>query len=947
MTTARRRGVLAVGLVALLAGRPAGRQPEFFPGGTYDPTVPTPEQVLGYPIGTYHTDYAGLERWLAALRRSDRVRIEQYGQSVERRPLYLVILSAPANLARLDEIKAGLQKLADPRTTTDEEAERLAAALPAVAWLNHANDGNESAAFESAIQTSYQLAAGTDETTRRILERLVILITPAHNPESHERFVAWYNSVQVGRGGTADPAAAEHHAPWGMSTNNNHYQIDLNRDAFFLTQVETAALVRAFGQWNPVVFVDHHGQTRNMFFPPPAEAINTNVTTTQVEWMNRYGDAIAEAFDRRGWSYYRRGRFDLFYAGFWDSWPTLNGAIGMTFETDGGGSKGLALEREDGTIVTLRDGVLHHHTASMATLALTAEHKTARLRELYRYKKTAIEEGQKEPMKQVVLVPGADEARAALLVETLRAQRIEVHRLAAPIKLQRAHSYLGGPPGPRDIPAGAYVVPMAQPQKRLAKAILELEPAFKDEFLQEERRKKERATLAGERPRDGFYDTTAWSLPLLYGVEAYWAEDPPSLTGSPTDAPAGREPAIKDGAAGGQGPGVPAAPARARYGYLVSSASLGSMRLTARLLAEQFKLAVATEPFRVLDTEFPRGSILARVERNPATLHDRLLALASETGVRLWAVDGARTQAGPDLGGDPFVDLKPPRLAVVTDEPTDERSYGATWFTLEERLRLPFTAIKIDQLRSADLSRYGVIVFPHGAPAAYQEALGERGIERVRRWVEEGGTVVLIKGAAAFATRKGVEWTGATLKRDEVPVRLFFDAPDRGGAAASRLAAPAAPGRGTGRGTGQPTPSASEPASSERPAEPRPLTRELDLLRTPGAILRVKVDDEHWLGFGSPQELGAMVQSNYAFTLSRTARHVAAFPDRDSLRLAGFMWPEAQEALARTPYLWLEPKGRGQVILFADDPNFRATQLSTLRLFFNAVVLAPSWTGAR
>src|SRR5687767_13384994 len=291
----------------------------FFPGGTYDAKIPTPESVLGYAIGERHTDYAGLERWLAALRQSDRVVIRKYGESIEKRPLYLIFISSPANIARLDAIQKGMAQLANPRDLSDADAKRLAADLPAVAFMNHANDGNESAAFESAIQTSYQLAAGTDATTRLILDRLVTVVNPAHNPESHERFVAWYNSAQVGAAGTADPAAAEHNAPWGMSTNNNHYQIDLNRDAFFGTQQETQAIVRAFGEWNPVLFADHHGQTKNMFFPPPADAINLNVTSNQLQWMDRYGSAVADAFDRQGWSYYRRGRFDLFYAGFWDS----------------------------------------------------------------------------------------------------------------------------------------------------------------------------------------------------------------------------------------------------------------------------------------------------------------------------------------------------------------------------------------------------------------------------------------------------------------------------------------------------------------------------------------------------------------------------------------------------------------------------------------------------
>jgi hypothetical protein len=952
---------------ALRAGRPQEAAPQAAPrtsgqapgAGAYDPKVPTPQAVLGYEIGTYHTTYAGLERWLNALRGVDRVRIVRYGESVERHPLYLIIISSPQNLARLDEIRAGMRRLTDPRTTSEAEAASLAASLPAVAWLNHGNDGNESAAFEAAILTSYQLAAGTDATTRLILDRLVTIVNPAHNPESHERFVAWYNATQVGRAGTADPAAAEHHAPWGMSTNNNHYQIDLNRDAFFVTQPETAAMVRAYGEWQPVVFVDHHGQTKNMFFPPPAEAINLNVTKEQIDWMDRYGHAIADAFDRHGWSYYRRGRFDLFYAGFWDSWPTLNGSIGLTFETDGGGSKGLAWEREDGTILTLRDGVIRHHTAAMATLALTAERKEERLREFYRYKQTAIEEGRREPMKQVVLLPGRDPSRAALLADLLRLQRIEVLRATSPYRLSRARDYFGGGPGPREVPAGAFVVPMAQPQKRLARALLELEPGFRESFLEEEERKKRRAELVGRWPRDGFYDVTAWSLPLLFGVDAVWAEDPPPaglapIAGEPTyrTAPPPPDPA-------------PPAPKPATYGYLFAGESYAAVLLASRLLAEGFNLAVASEPFRVAGRDFGRGAFLARVERNPATLAARVAALAAETGVEVHALGSARVESGPDLGEDPIVEIPAPRIAVVAAEPTDERSYGAAWFTLEARLGLPFTALRIEQLREADLRRYRTIVLPHGSPAEYQSRLGEQGIAKLKRWTEDGDTLVLIKGAAAFATRKGVELTASTLKRHEARIRLFFETTEATeGMGAPRATDGAAAGQGAARGGSTPEvrastgtqgrtgrAAASQARQEAKPGaegeaareEEKPLTREMDLVRTAGALLRVKIDPEHFLGFGYEGDVAATVSSNYAFTLSRTAVHVAAFPEEASLRLAGFLWPEARRALARSLYLWAEPLGRGHVVLFADDPNFRAAQLSTLRLFFNAVVLGPAF----
>jgi hypothetical protein len=892
-------------LLALSARTTTAQRFEFFPGGTYDTSIPTPASVLGYEVGTYHTDYSGLQRWLDALRKSDRVRVLRYGTSEEKRPLYLIVISSPANLSKLDDIRSAMARLSDPRLTNDAEAAQIAGALPGVAWMNHANDGNESAAFEAAIQTSYQLAAGTDPTTTLILDRLVTIVNPAHNPESHERFVTWYNSAQVSVRGTADRQAAEHHAPWGMSTNNNHFQIDLNRDAFFQTQVETKQLVRAFGEWNPIVFVDHHGQTKNMFFPPPADAINLNVTPNQLDWMNRYGNEIGDAFDRQGWSYFRRGRFDLFYAGFWDSWPTLNGSIGMTFETDGGGSRGLAWEREDGTTLTLRDGVVHHHTGTMAVLKLTAQHKEQRLKDFYQYKKSAIEEGQKENMKAVVLLPGRDGARSRELVDVLRAQRIDVHRATRASKVSRSFSYFGGQASAREIPAGAYVIAMNQPQGRLARALLEIEPGFTKEFLENEKKKKERAELVGDRPRDGFYDTTAWTLPLLFGIDAFWSENAIDLGG------AEKLPVTQVGEMASV---VGRAFEKARYAYVFTAEHIGAMRLTADLLREGFNLAVASEPFRIDGRDYPRGSIIARTERNPDALHARMERGSTGTpgfDIEILGLQSARVQTGPDLGEDPVIELAKPRIAVITDQPTDDRSYGATWFTLERRLGYPFTALKAEMVRNADLARYNVIVLPHGAPATYHEMIGDQGIAKLRRWTQDGGTIVLLKGAAAMATRKGIEWTSSALKRDEAQVRLFFEQP-----------------------------AAEASAETKTPGS---ISRDIELARTPGAILRVKVDPQHFLGFGYDRDTAATVQSNYAFTVSRTGQNAAAYPDARTVKLAGFMWPEVQDAMARTLYAWVEPAGRGNVILFADDPNFRATQLSTLRMFFNAVFLGPSF----
>ena len=743
-----------------------------------------------------------------------------------------------------------------------------------------------------------------------MLDRLVTIVNPAHNPESHERFVAWYNAVQVGRNGTADPQAAEHHAPWGMSTNNNHYQIDLNRDAFFVSQQETAAIVKAVGEWNPVLFIDHHGQTKNMFFPPPAEAVNLNVTKNQTDWMERYGNAIGDAFDRQGWSYYRHGRFDLFFAGFWDSWPTLNGSIGLTFETDGGGSKGLAWEREDGTILTLRDGVVHHHTGTMASLRLTAENKDQRLRDFYQFKKTAIDEGQNGG-DEAGRSPARERRRAggAARVDTAGAAHRSQPDVCKPYRVAKAHGYFGEAAATRDVPVGAYVIldgaAAEAPREGAARARARLQGRVPEGGRAQEASRRARRTAAARRVlrHDGLVAAVALRRGRDLGRRRGTGGDPSHwlrLGHRPGDA----------------GP--------ARYGYAFRGDTFAAMRVTAQLLKDRFNVAVATEPFTLKSAEFPRGTMIARSERNTEALHARLSELAKEARVELVRLDSARVDRGSDLGEDPIVELRHPRIAVVTDEPTDDRSYGATWFTLEQRLGLPFIALRTDQVRNADLGRYNVIVLPHGSPSAYQDMLGEPGISKLRRWTQDGGTIVLLKGAAAFGTRKGVEWTASTLKRHEATIRLFFEESEK-------IA---------------PSSTEQEQKKGEAPKTDgeKPLTRDMDLVRTPGAILRVKVDPEHWLGFGYDRDTAATVQSNYAFTLSKTALHVAAFPGEDQLELAGFMWPEARKALAKSLFAWVEPAGRGQVIFFAEDPNFRASQLSTLRMFFNAVILGPSFT---
>lgn len=859
---------------------------DFYSGGAYAPGVPRPEEHLGYPIGARHSYYHQYEAYLEKLAQSPaarRMKVESYGTSYEGRTLYLVYVSSEENIARLEAIRAEVARLRDPRATSAADARRIAAATPAIAWMNFANDGNESAAFETAFQMTYQLVAGEDDTTRRIRAEVVTIIVPAHNPESHERFVAWYNAVSQ-RGGNPDPNAAEHHGDWLMDSNDNHYQIDLNRDAFALTQRESRAIVRQIQRWNPQVFVDFHGNPPVFYFPPVARPVNRNLGETYARGERLYGRAIAAAFDRYGWTYMNREVFDLFYPGYFDSYPSLNGAIGMTFETDGGGNQGLRRERDDGTESSLREAAAKHFTGGMATLATTAERRAERLMDFYEFRRSAMEEAEREPMKQVVLLEGADRGRARDLVALLLEHGLEVYRAPRAFRSARAHNYVdAAAPTAREFPAGAWVVPLAQPQKRLAKTLLEPEAELEEDFVREERAKRERnATLgrdAGKEPVR-FYDTTAWSLPLTFGVEAWWTEDQTAGL-ERVDA----EWLQRNRPRGG----VEGSGAAKRYGYLFRYDSNAAAKLLAQLLRERFRAAVLRATIETGGETFPPGSILLRAARNPEQLGERIAALAEELGVRVRAVEAAWTEAGPTLGSGRIEDLKMPRVAIATNAPTNGRAYGSLWFLFEQILDYPFTPIRTDRLRRVDLSKYDVLIFPDGDDGAYEELLGAQGVARIKQWIENGGAFVGIRGGAAFATREKVAWT------------------------TSRL---------LGRG-----------AEGDKPVE-----------RTPGAFLRADMNAASYLTFGYDTSAAPEVvihNSAFIFSPSKEGTNAASYA-REQPRLSGFIWPDTEQRIAGTPYLIAENAGRGQVILFADDPNFRLYWPRLTRLFLNAVFFAPS-----
>lgn len=895
----------------------------FYDRGPYRTSVPRPETILGYDLGSWNTQFALQERVLLAIADAakDRVRVEEIGTTNERRTMRLFLVSAPENIARLEAIRADLDRIADPRGATQAELDALVERVPAVVWINESVHGNESPGFETAMQTLYQLAASEEPATMQALRNVLVVLNPSTNPDGHERFAVWYNSIGVH---SPDPGSLEKSEPWSIQGRYNHYRFDMNRDVMTTTQREVRALVRGYLRWHPMVAIDQHGQTTNYFFPPTSSPMNANLLGTSFDrWMEFYGRANANAFDRYGWMYFSRDVFDFYGPFYWDTWPSLTGAIGMTYETDGGGHRGILYRRADGSLLSFRDGIAKHYTTALATIQATAERRRERVRDFLAFRQGAVNAGRSGTMKRVVFLPGADPGRAAELAATLLRSGIEVHRASSAFSSARAHAYVDDAAAARRFDAGAYVVDLAQPQGRLAKAFLEPAPALDSAFarVQIERfRRNQRRGANVDREGYEFYDVTAWSLPVTFGVEAFWTEDAAAAEGVLLSLP--EERAARTLVGGEVLPvEVPAGVVggtRAQSAYLFPPDRNGAARLAYHLMANGYRVAVATQPVEAGSRRLPRGTYIVRVARNDSTLHTRIAALARESGVEVYPANTAFTDTGQyGIGSGAVVDLQEPKVALVGGDGVSQTGYGAVWWVLEQRYGIKFTPIAALSL-AGDLSRFNVVIVPDASAGFLSQRLGKAGADALRTWVRRGGTLITMGGATAWAADADANLTSARMH-----------APDT--TAKKPAATPADSIRQREATRDDLLPVVSPSATTDAP---EPLA---------GSHFDVLLDRTHWLthGYERPR-LTVMLDGSNFLKLSKEGTNVAVFPAEGKLLRAGFAFPDNTERLLRNAALVIEePVGSGHVVLFNNEPMFRAWWRALDRLVLNGIVLGP------
>lgn len=918
---------------------------EFYTRGEYRAEVPRPRDVLRFDVGDHHTTYAQMEMYINAVQKSapERVKIFDIGLTNEYRMQHIVAISSPQNMARLDEIKAANARLTDPRTTNAVEANQIIQNNPAIAWMAYTIHGNESASFEAMMQVIYQLSASNEAATLDILNKSVVLIITGENPDGHERFVTWYNSVATGN---ADRASLEHREPWSIYGRLNRYRFDLNRDNIAATQKETQNMQKALFEWNPQVVVDHHGQPSQYFFPPVALPINPNLPQPVTNrWMDIFGRANAAAFDRNRWDYYNRDIFDLYYPGYWDSMPSLNGAIGMTYETDGGGFKGLRWTRDDGTIVTLRSAIAKHYVASMTTLETHAANKQQRLQDFYDFRRNAL--AQNDKMKRIVILPGKDKVKAAEMMEVLQRAKIEIKVANAAFSSATAHSYdrKNAPAETRNFPAGSYIIDLNQPQKVWIKALLEQDTPQDDAFVRDEMAKFRRNEMRGKsasREEYRFYDITAWTMPLAFDIDAFWTEDAGNVNSTVVTNEFLQN--VKTGSVSG----------RAQIAYIIPYETDGAGAMAIRLLKEGFRVNSAIRTMNAGGRNWNRGTFVVRVTRNPETVHEAVNRLARELGVNVTAVNTGYAEEGDTpVGGENVYPLQVPKIAMIADEGVDQTSYGSIWWTLD-RYGIQFTPLTIGNIRSGALKNYNILIMPDGSASRYFSSFGKPGVDGLKEWVQNGGTLITVRGGSVFAALKDVGLTSSKLvgseddeEKDKIPEDEENDQRKEAEMKPSPSPTPRrSDNKRTEPDTQIPADNRSDKQDWQPPILPPIASPSANAGKVPegipGAIMRATVDRTTYLTYGLEQdELPVLLSSGYFFRFSKEGTNALIFDAKPKkpLTISGFVWEGNTEKLLRgTAALIDEPNGSGHLILFADDPFFRGIFRSTTRPFFNAML---------
>lgn len=721
-----------VGALWLLAAPAFAQSAYFFPqGGEFDPSIPTPQQFLGYEIGSRYTRHDQLVAYFDELaRHSDKIKVERIGSSYEGRPLLIATVTSAQNQQQLETLRRQHLTLADP-------AQPLGAAgnSPVVVWLGYSVHGNETSSGEAALLTAYYLVASRSADTAQWLQQAVVLFDPAQNPDGRDRAASWHNAY-ASSPASADPADKEHVEPFPQG-RTNHYFTDLNRDWLALTQQDTRPKIAYFHRWYPNVQIDFHemGKDSTYYFEPsPASMHSPLLPASSYAFNKTLAKYHAQALDALGSLYYTGENFDNFSPVYGSTYPDFHGAVGVTVEQ--ASSRGRVQESVNG-LLTFPFTIRNQVATGLGTVRGAVTERDGLLKLQKDFFQSALKQAGQQPVKAFVFGDAHDPGLTHKLLDLLLQHQIRVEALTSAVTVD----------GQRFEPGSAYVVPTAQPQFRLVHSIFADTPPIKG---------------------DVFYGSTSYAIAPAYGV-AFAGSRSRLGGGTPVTAAA----PAQGGVVGGQ----------AGYAYVLDWRDYNASRALYALQARGLLSRAAFQPFTAATADgeqaFARGSVVIPVAGQPLAGAALLAAVdeaARAAGVRVQALAGGQSRSGIDLGSDSVKALRKPTVALVMGEGVSATEIGSAWFVLDQQVQLPASKLDPAQLGKVPLDRYTTIVLAGGT----YSGVDATAVAALKRWINAGGSLVTYGSAARWAIEQKLadEVLGEDEKEPEAARRAFGDQRD-------------------------------------------------------------------------------------------------------------------------------------------------------------------------
>ena len=458
--------------------------------------------------------------------------------------------------------------------------------------------------------------------------------------------------------------------------------------------------------------MDFHeqGVDNPYYFAPAAEPYHEVITPFQRAFQVTMGKNHAKYFDKEGWFYFTKEIFDLFYPSYGDTYPTYNGAIGMTYEQGGSGRAGLGILTKIGDTLTLKDRIAHHHTTGLSSVEVSSQN-VAKLNEEFK----KFYQNKNFTYKSYVLQ--GDVKKREALEKLLKAHDIS-YGYAKSTGQIKGYSYAKSNQGGTTLDKKTLVVSTKQTKGTLVKVLFEPKSKLTDSLT---------------------YDITAWSLPYAYGLDA-WAvksEVPHEVVTGLGDLPPSN--AISEDA----------------YAHIANWNGMTDARFLAALLKDGIRVRKTNHPFTIENQTYARGSLIITKSdnKNLDGFVTKLNKIAKQHGVALTSTPTGFVDEGKDFGSAYVQMVEKPKIAVLTGKPTSTLRFGEVWHFFEQQLDYPATIIDASYFKTVDLKDYTVLVLPSGGYSAFMNKSTKT---KLKNWVNSGGTLIAMGGALlSLADKEG------------------------------------------------------------------------------------------------------------------------------------------------------------------------------------------------